>query len=77
MKVARTVLNGRCPVVTRASTPTNGILKPIIYMGQLPHKQEKACGWNFHIKNGVCFQIFLEQLASESRIFKYCSIRQW
>jgi transposase len=34
-------------------------------MGQSPHKQEKACGWNFHIKNGVCFQIFLEQLASE------------
>lgn len=34
-------------------------------MRQSPHKQEKACGWNFHIKNGVGFQIFLEQLASE------------
>ena len=34
-------------------------------MGQSRHKQEKACGWNFYIKNGVCFQIFLEQLASE------------
>ena len=34
-------------------------------MGQSPHKQEKACGWNFYIKNGVCFQIFLDQLASE------------
>ena len=44
MKVARTVLNGRCPVVTRASTPTNGILKPTIYMVQLRHKQEKVFG---------------------------------
>lgn len=34
-------------------------------MGQSPHKQKKACGWNFHIKKGVYFQIFLEQLASE------------
>jgi hypothetical protein len=34
-------------------------------MAQLSHKQEKLFGYSFHIFLGMCFQIFLAQLAEK------------
>jgi hypothetical protein len=63
VKVARTVLNGRCPVVTRASTPTQWNFKAYYLYGAVAPQTGESFWLEFSHLDGMCFQIFLDQLA--------------